>query len=300
MISKELNTYNYGKNILEELKNLYSDGNLVNEYEKLLNDYSSLVNRYEKILKISDKFEVNFFKENENLKSTLDYTLKKAQSKILDNITEHRKTKVAKSLYKEKIYLLEDEIDILIHQNQFLKNKLEFYISKYGDTDFVFSQKEIMEYLLKFSLNKKELENKKIDDILKQELLVHDELILVKLGITDFYKVVSNIKNMNDIENFILLISKFIRNSFHNSDIIFHHEYDEFYIIVEDRDIDSIKKTHKNMNSKRDIMGLDIKFTCSVITVNKVNINESIKISNELYTKASQLNERIVCNRTTL
>lgn len=295
MLSKELITYNYGKDILNDLKDVYQNGEIVTEYEKLLVDYKKLVNRYEKILKISDKFEMEIYRKNNDLKDNLDYTIKKAKSKILDNITEHRKTKIAKSLYKEKILILESEVDILAHQNKFLKEKLNHYISRYGDVDIAFSKKEILEYLLNFTLNKKKYKSMSIEDVLESKLDSSSNYFMCKIGIENFYEIINNFKSLEDIEGLLKYVAKFIENSFHKEDIVFHYQYDEFYIFIENRSKENLITILEHLNEKRDILGLSIKFVCGV---SNIDINsdkkECLSLCNKAYLDAVKLEKKIV------
>lgn len=295
MLSKELKTYNYGTEILKDIKDVYKDGEIANEYEKLLNDYKNLVNRYEKILKISDKFEVDFYRKNNDLKTTLDYTIKKAKTKIMDNIVEHRKTKVAKSLYREKILILESEVDILVHQNKFLKEKLDHYINRYGDVDVVFSKKDVLSYLLKFTLNKKKYENMTIKDVLSEKLNPSSKYYMCKIGIENFYEIVNNFKILEDIENFLKHIAKYIENSFRKEDIIFHYQYDEFYVFIENRSKENIETIFENINDKRDILGIHINFVCgAVLMQNYDDKQECLELCNRTFLEAQKFEKTIL------
>ncbi|NQY95491.1 MAG: hypothetical protein HRT43_15095, partial [Campylobacteraceae bacterium] len=57
-------------------------------YEKLLFEYKKLTKRFNKILQMTDNISKNIIVHNDNLKDSVDYTIKTAREKILNNLAE--------------------------------------------------------------------------------------------------------------------------------------------------------------------------------------------------------------------
>ena len=55
--------------------------------------------------------------KNDSLSDNLDYTIKIARNKLFENISEHKKTKVALSSYKQEIDQYKNILDELIIEN---------------------------------------------------------------------------------------------------------------------------------------------------------------------------------------
>ena len=60
------------------------------------------------------------------------------------------------------------------------------------------------------------------------------------------------IEENSSIKNFIQGVYKYIKNSFHKDDVVFHDELETFYILTHNQEInsvrDSIDKINKNMS----------------------------------------------------
>lgn len=136
--SKEERLIEHGDEVLKELYKVYLEGIGIDEYYKLLKEYKKLYRRYEKIIKLSDNMGSEVMGQNESLNDNLQYTIKTARNKLLENVKEHRKTKEAYTTYKERIVLYDEALKESYAQNAKLERRLNSYIKHFGEINHTF------------------------------------------------------------------------------------------------------------------------------------------------------------------
>ena len=281
--------------VIKELNRIYLEGICINEYKKLLTEYKNLYKRYEKTIKVSDNIENSIMNKNDSLSDNLDYTIKIARNKLFENISEHKKTKVALSSYKQEIDQYKNILDELIIEKTNIQKKLNGYVKHFGEIKHEFAQSIDENKELNNKINKK-LQNISLEKVLS--LLFIDEekdFILIKLELKNFEKITEIIKLNTSIKNFIEKIHMFIEYNLSKDSIIYYDENAVFYVVLANKNIEEAKVLESKLNSKRDIYNFQISFNFAISKFEKekdsipkiidrcnMGLRESIKKNNNL------------------
>lgn len=277
---------------IKELNRIYLEGICIDEYEKLLTEYKNLYKRYEKTIKVSDNIENSIMNKNDLLSDNLDYTIKIARNKLFENISEHKKTKIALSSYKQEIDQYKNILNELIIEKTTIQKKLNSYLKHFGEINHQFAQDidDIKE--LNNKKNNKELKNISLEDILSLLLLdERKEFILIKLELKDFRKIVDIIKLNTSIKNFIEKTRIFIGHNLSKDSIIYYDEDGIFYIVLINKKIEEAKALENKLNSKRDIYNFEICFNFAISKFEKEKDSIS-KIINRCDVGLKELNKK--------
>lgn len=240
-IRKEDRIIQNGSKISEELNRIYLEGICIDEYENLLDEYKKLYKRYEKTIKFSDNIENSIIHENESLSDNLDYTIKIARNKLFQNISEHKKTKITLSSYKQELDQYKNVLDELILEKAIIQKKLNGYIKHFGEIKHQFAQSVDDEIKLDNSKNKK-LQNISLEKVLSLAFIDNEkDFILIKLELQDFEKIIETIKVNTSIKNFIEKTHTFIEHNIGKDSIIYYEENAVFYIVLINKKIEEAK-----------------------------------------------------------
>lgn len=259
---KEERVIEHSSEILEELHRIYKEGIGIDEYLKLLNEYKKLYKRYTRTIKLSDSMGKGVLDENDTLSENLQYTIKTARSKLLENVSEHRKTKEASLKYKEVLKEYEDALQESYKESSELEKKLSYYIREYGEIGNSFYNNITVENSsILDSLIPSEYKDMSIKSIVYAELAVEKkDCTLIKLALKDFEGMIPTIQKSSSVSNFILGTYRYIKNNFLKEDIVINDNQEVFYIIIKDRSINQIKDLLAKLNRKRTVMNFPIKF----------------------------------------
>ena len=282
--------------VIKELNRIYLEGICINEYKKLLTEYKNLYKRYEKTIKVSDNIENSIMNKNDSLSDNLDYTIKIARNKLFENISEHKKTKVALSSYKQEIDQYKNILDELIIEKTNIQKKLNGYVKHFGEIKHEFAQSIDENKELNNNKINKKLQNISLEKVLS--LLFIDEekdFILIKLELKNFEKITEIIKLNTSIKNFIEKIHMFIEYNLSKDSIIYYDENAVFYVVLANKNIEEAKVLESKLNSKRDIYNFQISFNFAISKFDKekdsipkiidrcnMGLRESIKKNNNL------------------
>ena len=282
--------------VIKELNRIYLEGICINEYKKLLTEYKNLYKRYEKTIKVSDNIENSIMNKNDSLSDNLDYTIKIARNKLFENISEHKKTKVALSSYKQEIDQYKNILDELIIEKTNIQKKLNGYVKHFGEIKHEFAQSIDENKELNNNKINKKLQNISLEKVLS--LLFIDEekdFILIKLELKNFEKITEIIKLNTSIKNFIEKIHMFIEYNLSKDSIIYYDENAVFYVVLANKNIEEAKVLESKLNSKRDIYNFQISFNFAISKFEKekdsipkiidrcnMGLRESIKKNNNL------------------
>lgn len=260
--SKEEKIIEHGTETLKELHKVYLEGIGIDEYYKLLKEYKRLFKRYEKTIKLSDNMGNGIMEQNDTLNTNLQYTIKTARNKLMENVTEHRKTKESSSLYQDKIKKLEEALKESYSENAKYEKKLKYYIKNYGEVSHAFNDEIKGTSNITLEINPVEYKNMSIKQVISLELSKDkSKFVLSKISLNDFETMIETIEQSSSINNFILGTYKYLKNSFQKTDIIFHSNLEEFYVITKDKDIQEVKNLMIKLNKKRKVLNFDIIFS---------------------------------------
>lgn len=253
--SKEERIIEHGNEILKELHRVYLEGIGIEEYYKLLSEYKKLYRRYDKTIKLSDNMGNAIMVEKDSLSDNLQYTIKTARNKLLENVSEHRKTKDASEIYKEKIKQYEIALDESQNENIKLRKKLNSYIKHFGEIKHQFSED------LSYSNDNNEQKTTSIKEALSLEISKEkSEFVLLKIRLKDFARMREVIEQNGSISNFFKGVHKFIENSFNKDCIVLNDKVETFYILCRNTNLDEVKILANKLNKKRRVYNFDISF----------------------------------------
>lgn len=262
--SKEDKLIKHGSEVIKELYKVYDEGIATDEYSKLLKEYKRLYKRYEKTIKLSDSMGNGIMEQNDSLSDSLQYTIKTARSKLMDNVTEHRKTKEVSSKYLERSKKIEEALELSYKEQSTMQKKLKYYIRNYGEIKHSFSE-EVGQTKkdIPLQINAAEYKNMNIKQVLSLELSKDDRenFFLARIKLNNFDKMIEVIEQNSSLNNFILGTYKYIKNCFSKNDIIFHLNREEFYIIVKNRTHMNVKESMMKLNQKRKVLNFPIIFS---------------------------------------
>lgn len=266
--SKEERIIDHGEDVLKELHKVYLEGIGIDEYYKLLKEYKRLYRRYEKTIKLSDNMGNEIMEQNDTLNDNLQYTIKTARSKLLENVSEHRKTKDAYLEYSERIKKYDDALTESYNSNSKLQKRLNSYIKLYGEINHTFSEKISSEKNSEESVidvNPPEYKNMDIRKVVSLELSkCKENMVLSKIRLNNFNNMLETIEESSSIKNFIQGVYKYIKNSLHKDDIVFHYELETFYIFTTDKNLNLIKGLMDKLNRKRMVFNFSINFSIGI------------------------------------
>lgn len=261
--SKEDRIIEHGDDILKELHKVYLEGIGIDEYYKLLKEYKKLNRRYEKTIKLSDNMGNGVMERNDSLNDSLQYTIKTARSKLLENVSEHRKTKESFGQFREKIKKYEEALNESYAQNSKLQNRLNSYIKQYGEVSHSFNEElKSTNPNGKADINPIEYKNMDIKRVISLELSKEqDRFILSKIKLNNFDEMLETIEENSSVPNFINGTYKYIKNCFNKNGIVFHDKNEVFYIITTKQDLEVVKNLMAKLNVKRKVFNFTINFS---------------------------------------
>ena len=266
--SKEEKVIDKSAVVLEELNSVYHEGLGVQEYRALLTDYKKLYKRFQKVMKVSDSIGTVIMNRNEMLSNNLQYTIKKARTKLMSNISNHRKTKESFSRHQLKGKTLENTVMKFATQKKEMEKKLELYENRFGEFDELFpselqSNNPVTKPTVKPIGDSKQDQNQTLtltELISRESLLYPNEFVLSKVVLKDFEAIKNNIGQSCPIENFISGVTKYLNNIFNKNEIVFYKKDKFFYIISREKDIKNVEKVMGTINSKRKVFDSPISF----------------------------------------
>lgn len=263
--SKEERISEHGDYMLKELHKVYEEGIAIDEYHKLLKEYKRLYKRHEKMIKLSDSMGNGIMDKNDTLSDNLQYTIKTARSKLMDNVTEHRKTKEASSLFQNKSKDLTSALKESYANNSKLEKQLEAYIKNFGVIQHNFSEDVGGNKKIEISINPAQYKKMNIKQVTSLELSKDKfDFVLVKISLNNFDDMIETIEESSSINNFLLGTYKYLKNSVQKVDIVFHHSMEEFYIICRGKKIQEVKTMMAKLNKKRTVLNFDIVFSIGI------------------------------------
>lgn len=296
--SKEERVIDHSAEILDELHRIYKEGIGIDEYLKLLNEYKKLFKRYERTIKLSDSMGKGILDENDILNENLQYTIKTARNKLLENVSEHRKTKEMSSKYKNALKEYEDALKNSYKESSDLEKKLNYYIKEYGEIEHSFynSVKTQNDNVLT-NLTSDKYKNMNISSIVSSELVNNKEnFILAKIALNNFESMIPSIEKSSSVQNFIFGIYKYIKNIFSEEVIIIHAGTESFYLIFNNKNLTSLKELFLKLNRKRTILNFPIKFAvgCTQFALNSDNTDTFIRRCENAFLLSLEKNEVII------
>lgn len=261
--SKEERIIEHGDETLKELHKVYDEGIGIDEYYKLLKEYKKLNRRYEKTIKLADNMGNGIMEQNDSLSDNLQYTIKTARSKLLENVSEHRKTKDSFLHFKEKIKKYQDALNESYAQNSRIQNKLNFYIKQYGEISHSFNEElKSNTSNSRIDINPSEYKNMDIKRVITLELAKNqDRFILSKIKLNKFDDMIETIEENSSTANFINGTYKYIKNIFNKNAIVFHDKNEIFYIITIKQNLELVKGLMSKLNTNRKVFNFKISFS---------------------------------------
>ena len=250
-----------GEQMLIELNNIYFEGIAINSYKKLLIEYKKLYKRYEKTIKVSDNIENSIMQKNDSLNNNLEYTIKIARNKLLQNIKEHRKTKEVLFNYKQEIDQHKDVLSEILTQKINIQNKLRNYEQNFGEINHEF-----------LAINKEEIQNISLEEVLSLAFIAKDkQYTLIKLKLKEFQRIQKLININSSIKSFTQKVQKFIKNNLPKDSIIYYQKEGIFYLgLINTKDKD-IQELINRLNDKRDLYNIEISFNSYISKLEKTH-----------------------------
>lgn len=272
--TKEEKVIDKSHKALEELAKNYNDGLVVTDFQFLLDEYKKLNKRYIKTIKLSDKMGHGIIKENSKLNDNLEYTVKTARNKILENISEHRKTKEKSSLFENQLKKYESQIKILTQKNLELEKKVKLYEKEYltvkkSFKDIVDSSDSNEIKSFEALISEKDF-NKKI----QKELDEKETFYLCKIALKNFPQMIKDIEKVTSLGSFTGTIGKYLKNNLTKDDLVIHHSLEVFYLLIKKDEESKVINIMSNLNKKRVILDLPIEFTIGFTKCNDNKIEE--------------------------
>lgn len=296
--SKEERVIEHSAEILDELHRIYKEGIGIDEYLKLLNEYKKLFKRYERTIKLSDSMGKGILDENDILSENLQYTIKTARNKLLENVSEHRKTKEMSSKYKESLKQYEEALKNSYKESSDLEKKLNYYIKEYGEIAHSFHNSvKTQNSPTLTNLTSDEYKNMSINSIVSSELVNNKEnFILTKIALNNFESMIPSIEKSSSVQNFILGIYKYIKNIFSDEVIIIHDDTESFYLIFNNQKLSSVKELLLKLNRKRTILNFPIKFSvgCTQFAITSDNADTFVRRCENAFLLSIERNEIII------
>lgn len=263
--AKEERIIEHGDYMLKELHKVYEEGIGIDEYYKLLQEYKKLYRRHEKMIKLSDSMGSGIMEKNDTLSDNLQYTIKTARTKLMDNVTEHRKTKETSSRFQSRSKDLEDALKESYALNSKLEKQLQTYIKQYGVIQHSFSEDVNRNKNIELSINPVEYKNMSIKQVVSMELSKDKfDFVLSKISLNNFDAMIETIEESSSINNFLMGTFKYLKNSVQKTDIIFHHEMESFYILSRGKTNKEVQKMMEALNKKRKVLNFDIIFSIGI------------------------------------
>jgi hypothetical protein len=288
MKTKEDKIIEKSQNILEDISKLHtSDNRIVVEYAKLFDEYKKLSKRFNKTMKMNDSNDLHILKNTESLKDTVDYTIKKAREKILNNASEQRKTK---DFYSEKIAesnetikQLQKKLDIAHQRINELETKQTTGKGLLNHTSS--STAEEINLPIFKGLNWQSILSKEIQG--SQNF--NKELFVAKLTIDNYEQLIASMQDSGTVTGFYKAIVKYLSVTL-NKTIVYYSHDNIIYLIFSAISEVEVKETIQKLNSKKEFNGIIILFSAGIAKFKNdsdtfATINEKCSIANEQASK---------------
>jgi len=292
--SKEEKFIEHAQGVFEDFQEKYNkeDKEIV-EYSKLLNEYKKLNKRFNKILQMTDNMGKNMIVNNENLKSSVDYTIKTAREKIITNLADHRKTKniLAKTMLDKN------------HKDETLKKELAQAYKKISELESTLEQTALKTFENESTLeiNLPKYKQFTYEELFNQETKKssHDSevLYLAKVSIDNFNDIKIEIEKEGNIRTFLRGVTKYLDNLLNNSCIVYHTEEDVFYLIFCNLSLNEIEEKIDITNIHRNLNNTTITFSIGISQYSFhedtfFSLNEKLDLANK---EASSNSTRSSC-----
>jgi len=264
--TREEKTIEHSEIIIEDLATLYSfESEAYKEYVKLFEEYKKVTKRFSKTLSMNDSIGRDVIMDNESLKQSVTYTVKKAREKIIYNIEEHRKTKEVLAKYsdtdKNNIAALQEEVsDLKKHISQ-LENKID------GDDEVHHQFEQSPTKVHAADINNVELKNISYQSLITKYINTTQrknlKFSVAKLTIDDFDQKIQLLNNENSNKDTIIkVLHKFFTTSISSKNIVYYYDNNIFYLIFPNRNSQEIQEFIDKVNVKRKL--LNVIFTFSI------------------------------------
>ena len=305
--TKEEKIFEHGLSVVEDFITLYdNEARAVVEYNKLLHEYGKLNKRFNKIIRINDSVSKDVIVNNESLKDSVDYTIKIAREKLLQNVSEHRKTKeiLSQSLNndKEKDKVLKNKLEEAYIQISKLERELELSrnTNKTSTAHNAFQKRTDEDLTLEINLPK--YKNFSYEEILTKEMTkainAETNLVIAKLTIDNFSEIKLDIEEHGNISTFLRGTVKYLHVSLGNDNIVYFSHHNIFYLLFPSMTIEQAKTKIDIANIKRKLSRTTITFSVGVTEYNdKADTFESINKRCDLANEEASLgnNEGSFC-----
>jgi len=281
--SKEEKVIEHSVIVINDLQSKYKDDDKeLFEYKKLMQEYKKLNKRFNKILQMTDNIGKNIIVNNDNLKDSVDYTIKTAREKIINNLEDHRKTKdiLAKTVFneKQKDEILKKELALAYKRIDDLENTLDFSPNKNTENEAT------------LEINLPQYRHFSYEDIFNQETnkSAHNtpSLFLAKLTIDNFDNIKVKIEKEGNIRSFLRGVTKYLDNLLSNSCVVFHLKDDIFYLIFCNLTLQEIQSKIDISNIHRNLNDTIITFSIGLSQFfynedNFISINQKLDLANK-------------------
>jgi len=268
--TKEEKILEHGAKVIEDFQTLYdTEARAVIEYEKLLHEYQRLNKRFNKIIRINDAVSKDVIVNNEDLKDSVDYTIKAAREKLLQNVSEHRKTKekLAQSMLndKEKGKTLENQLELAQIKISKLERELELSKSSTSSSSVqnAFQKRADEDPTLEINLPK--FKSFSFEEILDKEIKKADNnktaLVIAKLTIDNFSDIKLEIEKHGNISTFLRGTVKYLYVTLGNDNIVYFSHHNIFYLMFPGINIERAKTKIDIANIKRKLGSTSITFS---------------------------------------
>lgn len=276
--SKEEKVIRTTQKIIELFEKSNENSIQIDDYKELFKQYQQLAKRYKKIIKINDSMSSQVINKNESLEQDKQNIIKISREKILSNITGSRK--------------LQEKFSIDLNEQKELVKRLMNDLSSFEKLEEQSNQKlkKAMETLKVAELKQNELKQKNkelqmkvkalkefttpFDVIVEKEIIsakrTNVSLALCMIGIDNFEQIKGKLDGFTTVENFILGILKYLRQSLKKTDVVGYLKNEIFYILILDEHIENVKKSLKTLGKRRVINQINISLSsgCSFLKEN--------------------------------
>jgi len=227
--TKEEKVTKHSDAILETLCKNQED-QLSSEYKQLANEYKKLFKRYTRHSKISDLMDKTVISEKNSLEDDKKNIIKISKTKIMDSISNQRKLKdqhlQESSNNKQLIYKLQKELDQYKNISTDTNKKLTKTTDILQKTKTKVQKLEEENSSLSMEVNALKELALPFEELLEKELLNvqknQDNFVLCMIGIDNFNSLKNKLFEFTTIENFILGILKYLKNSLKKTDRVIY------------------------------------------------------------------------------
>lgn len=268
--TKEDKVIEKSNDVIDSFKN--KDEDLQQEYIELSKQYNKLYKRYNKIIKINDIMEGNVHNKTISLEDDKKNIINISKTKILDTITSNRlqKEKLVEDQVNDKQTIIELEKQLALYQKNASSASKELVntVSTLEKTTIKVNKLEVEND----RLNKEVVALKEIatpfEEVLEKEIenvrRNNDSFVLCMIGIDNFNSLKNKLFEFTTIENFVLGIMKYLKNSLNKRDTVIYFEAEMFYIMMPNSTIERALSIAKTMGKRRSINQLNITLSAGV------------------------------------